>query len=141
VASANLDLVRSLYADWERGDFSSTEWAHPDIEFVLADGPAAGTWKGLAGMAEGFRQFVSVWEHHSAKAEEFRELDSERILVLVQGRGRGKISGLDFDRIRTAGASLVQIRGGKVTRIAIYADRENAFADLGLASEAGSPPS
>jgi hypothetical protein len=49
VASANVELVRSIYAGWQRGEFISAEWAHPDIEVVFADGPTAGTWRGIAG--------------------------------------------------------------------------------------------
>src|ERR1022692_4424293 len=58
VSSANLDLVRSVYAAWERGDFSSVEWAHPDIELVFADGPDPSNWTGLAGMSDGFGDFL-----------------------------------------------------------------------------------
>jgi hypothetical protein len=36
--SVNLDVVRSVYAAWERCDFSS-EWADPEIEFAFAGGP------------------------------------------------------------------------------------------------------
>jgi hypothetical protein len=42
VASANIDFVRSIHAAWDRGDYSSVEWAHPEIEFVIADGTQPG---------------------------------------------------------------------------------------------------
>jgi ketosteroid isomerase-like protein len=49
--SANLDLVRSMYVAFAEGDYSSTEWADPEIEFVVAYGPDPGSWHGLRGLA------------------------------------------------------------------------------------------
>jgi ketosteroid isomerase-like protein len=99
--SANLELVRSILAASERGDYSLVDWAHPEIEFVIVDGPHPGSWKGVAGMAEGMRDFLSAWEEYRVEAEEFRELDGERVLVLLRRSGRGKTSGLELGQVRS----------------------------------------
>src|SRR5436190_17625024 len=133
--SENLDLVRSIYADWERGDFDSVEWADPEIEYVIVGGPFPGTFTGLAGLAQAMREFLSAWEDLRAEAEEYRELDGERVLVLIHHRGRGKTSGLELREMQTKNAALFHIRDGKVTRGVAYWDRDRALADLGLAPE------
>jgi ketosteroid isomerase-like protein len=130
--STNLDLVRSIFAAWERGNFGSTEWANPEIEYVFADGPSPGSWTGVAGMAEGWRDWISAWEEHRVEAEEYRALDGERVLVLVHHTGRGKTSGLELGQMRTKGANVFHVHDGKVNRFVVYLDRERAFADLGL---------
>ena len=130
--SANLDLVRSIYADWERGDFTKAEWADPEIEYVFTDGPAPGTWTGLARMAEASRDWLSAWKNWHAGAEEYRELDDEHVLVLTRRGARGKTSGLEIERIRSKGAAVWHVRDGKVMRLVIYWDRDRALADLEL---------
>jgi hypothetical protein len=69
------------YAAWERGDFGSAEWADPEMEYEYADGPSPGAWKGIGGMAEGFRDFLGAWEDWRVVADDYLELDGERVLV------------------------------------------------------------
>ena len=134
--SANLDFVRSLYSAYERGEWSDVSWAHPEIEFTLVGVPdVSGSWKGVAGMTEAWRRWLSSWEDFRAEVEEYRELDDERVLVLAHWTGRGKTSGLELGQMRTRAATLFQVRDSRVTRIVGYFDRDQAFADLGLASD------
>ena len=67
-ASANLDLVRSIYANRERGDYGSTEWAHPDIEFVIPDGPEPVSLKGVSAAMGWARDFLSAWEGSASRS-------------------------------------------------------------------------
>jgi len=137
VGSPNVDLVRSIYEDWERGDFfNSVEWVHPEIEFVMVEGPSPGAWTGLARVVEVWRDWMSTWEGLRIEAEEYRELDDERVLVLVRFIGRGKMSGLEIGHLQSKEADLFQVRDGKVTRWVAYWDRDRALADFGLTREA-----
>jgi ketosteroid isomerase-like protein len=135
MSQENVDFVRSICATWERGDYSSTEWADPEIELVFSDGPAPGKSKGLAGMAAAWRGFLNAWDEFHQQAEGYLELDHERVLVSFRFSGRGKTSGLDLGQMGSKGAGLFHIRDGKVTRFAGYLDRERALADLGLSEQ------
>jgi hypothetical protein len=91
--SENLDLVRSIYAAWGHGEFSSSDWAHPEMLYEYADGPSPGAWAGIEGIATGFRDFLGAWVNWGVLADDFRGLAGERVLVSFRFAGRGKVSG------------------------------------------------
>ena len=134
VGSRNLELVRSIAAAWARGSYTSVEWADPEIEFVIADGPEPGRSTGRTGLAPKLLEFQNAWQEYHSEAVEYRELDDERVLVLTYASGRAKASGVHVGQMR---ANVFHVRSGKVTRLVAYWDRERAFADLGLAPESG----
>ena len=135
MSQENVEIVRSIYAEWERGDYSRAEWAHPEIEYVTADGPDAGTRCGLAAMSEGWRRFLSLWAEFHTEAEEYIALDDDRVLVLTMFGGQGKTSGLEIGHTQAKGAAVFDLRDGKVTKLALYMEQQRALADLGLTPE------
>ena len=130
--SENLDLVRSIYAPWERGEFDSAEWAHPEIEYTIIGALDEGTVRGLAGMAQTWGRWLSAWNNVHVETEDCREVDAERVLVLFKTVGRGKTSGVELEQTYVKGAVVFHVRDGKVTRLVQYWDRDRALADLGL---------
>ena len=132
MSQENVELVRAICAPWAGGDYSSAEWAHPEIEVVRPDGPTPGNSRGLAGMAEAYREFLSAWDDVRTDVEEYMDVDSERVLVLTHTNGRGRTSGLELGPISANTAILFHFGDGKVTRLVLYWERTHAFADLGL---------
>ncbi len=138
--SANVDLVRSILAATERGELlQPADWAHPEIEWVVVDGPQPGRWRGLAGMAKSVRDSLAAWDDVRVYADECRELDDKRVLALFRRTGRGKTSGLEVGELDTRGASVYHVRDGTVTKVINYNDRDRALVELGLAPEGGAP--
>ena len=120
MSEENLEVVRSTFAAWERGDFHSAEWAHPEIVFLVADGPSPGRWTGVSAMAEAWSEALGAFEKLRCEADEYRVLDDERVIVFMHLSGRGKASGLEFGDVRMNGANLFNVRDGKVTSFVLY---------------------
>jgi ketosteroid isomerase-like protein len=126
---SNAEVVSRAFARWARGDFGSLDWAAPDFELVFADGLSPGRWRGEdAGRAWG--EMIGAWADFRAVPEEIREIDDERVLVLVRNTGRSKESGLELAEMHTRGANIIHVRDGKITRLVAYFDRDQAVADL-----------
>ena len=129
--SENLELVRSIYAAWERGDWSSVAWAHPEIEFIVVDGPEPFRSIGVDTMRSRWRTWLAAWQDFRVELVELRELDTERVLALTRYGGRGRASGLELEGMSEA-ASVFRIRDGAVKEFVNYNDRQYGLAELGL---------
>jgi ketosteroid isomerase-like protein len=130
--SANLDLVRSIFAYWERGAFSSMEWADPDIDFVFADGPEPGSHVGHAAVQELFGRWLNSFADFRLLTERVIEVDKQRVLALTHVGGQGKTSGLNLALAGSAFAHLFELRGSKVATLVVYFDRDRALTDIGI---------
>ena len=87
-------------------------------------------------MSAAFCEVLSAYRDYRVTAEEFRELDDERVLVLHRYSGVGKTSGLQIGEIASKGADVFHLRDGRVTRLALYWECHRALADLGISTEA-----
>jgi ketosteroid isomerase-like protein len=131
--SANLDLVRSMFGAWERGEFGSLAWAHPSIEYSVIGGPDPVDSTDLAGMVAWWSDQLHLWEGQHIEAEDYVEIDEDRVLVLTHPQGADSFSGVSVDELGgSAGAHLVHVREGLVWQLVVYWDREDALAALGL---------
>lgn len=141
--STNLNLVRSIVEAWERGDFSSVDWADPNIEFEGTAADLSTRVVGVAAMAEAWGQFLGAWrDFRLAEVDEYRELDHERVLVLHSFRGHGKVSGVQVGQTHPRGAMIFYVRDDSVRRLRLFSyERDRELADLGLAAEGGHPDS
>jgi hypothetical protein len=129
MSQENVDLVRSIYADWERGDFTRDDWADPAIELVRPASLDGDMLTGRDASAGGWRAWLDAWEDFRAEAHEYRVLDAERVLVFGSMRGIGKLSGTSID---TKTVNVFHVNDRKVVRLVLYSNRDRALADLGL---------
>lgn len=127
MSTQNVQIVKEIYAAWERGDFSSSDWADPEIEYS-APGPDRPT-KGVDAMASSWAEWLRSFKDFRVIPEEIHDA-GDKVVVIQSFGGQGRASGISVDQI--PGAAMLTLRDGKVIRFQGYLSRDQAFADAGL---------
>jgi uncharacterized protein len=125
----NADLIRPIYDEWGRGNWQpSFEVYADDMEWGWSEEfpGLAGVYRDPADPNPRLQAWLSEWDHWRAVAEEFLEV-GDHVVVLASYRGRGRGSGVE---IVQEGAHVFKLRGGKVVRLEIFANRERAIASV-----------
>ena len=126
MSEQNVEVVRRIYAAWSDGFAglldSEVEWVNPP------DAVEAGTHTGVEAFAAAAS---SVTETFAGSHVEFNEfIDSgDRVVVLGTMRGRGRVSGVEFER---AMGYLWTIRDGKAIRFEWFSEPGRALEAAGL---------
>jgi len=128
MSEANVEIVKKIFSDWARGDFSSVDWAHPEIEFTIP-GPDSHVHRGVDAMGRAWAEWMHAFDKLRVIGEEFHDA-GDKVVVKQLFRGTGKSSGIPIDA--TPGAAVVTIRDGKVIRFEGHTTLEAALASAGL---------
>jgi ketosteroid isomerase-like protein len=128
VSEENVDIVKGIFDAWSRGDFSSPEWADPEIEFSIP-GPDSKVHKGIEAAGRAWLEFLSAFSDLSIEAREIRDAGDQVVVhQIFHGQGRG--SGIPLGDM-PAGA-LFTLRDGKAIRFQGFVTFEDALDAAGL---------
>lgn len=134
MSQENVDLVRSVYEAYDRGDSTAVFAAYdPDIEWHVRGLASAElgfdpVYVGHDGVRAFWRLWLSAWETTSFEYDEFIDA-GEHVVVVQSQRNRGRTSGIELEW--NSYAQVWTIREAKVMRVEFLRTRAEALAAVG----------
>jgi uncharacterized protein len=132
VSQENVEIVRTAFDAWNRGDLQATlEHLHPDLEWEENPDLYPGLdriYRGRDGFLKRQRDAFEIWEWF--KAEPLEIIDAgEHVVVFLHLRAKGRHSGIE---VEMSVYDCFSFRDGKLVRRRLYANREEALKAVGL---------
>jgi ketosteroid isomerase-like protein len=124
MSEENVELLRELEEDWNRGETEvrADVW-HPDVEYLPLRSATEGAYHGLSGIEAFVTDTLAVFEKFELINFEYVGL-GDRVLAWGSIHLRAKGSGLETD-IESAG--LFDFRDGKIVRWEDFGSKERAL--------------
>jgi len=131
MSQENVDVVRKLFAEHERGNFAVQELLDPNIRIRWPDSLAAGGRAESVGVDDATKVMLAwlrTFESVTLTAERIIDAGDQVVSISVW-RARGKASGVDTEwRL----GSVFTVRQGKVVSLVSYTDPDEALEAAGL---------
>ncbi len=130
MSQENVEGVRRIYAEWERGNFWTPEFFDPEVHVRWASPifTQQAETHGTEALTKAVQGMLDAYEQVTATAE--RIIDTaDQVVVADVWLGRGKASGIELDSRR---ASVWTISGGKAAGVVFYDERPDPLEAAGL---------
>ena len=132
MSQQNLEILRRYYDHREKaGDFPE-EVTAPDFVWDMSTfrgWPEQPIYEGLEGARRFIREWTDAFESWQIEVETIRDAGDDRVVGIMRQRGRSKSTGLPVDMRY---AQVWTIRDGKLRRMEMYADTDEALKAVGL---------
>jgi uncharacterized protein len=133
MSESNVEIVRSAYDAWNRGDFEAgARLFDPSIEWSTPPNlPDAGTWRGEDEVRRGIGELLESFAELRVDVHELLAADDGRVVAIVRYSGRGMDTGV---AVEGAGvdAQVWTVRDGKIVRVTMYSGTADALEAAGL---------
>jgi ketosteroid isomerase-like protein len=128
VSRESVEVIRSLYDSWLRGD-PGLDRLDPEISMVESSLlPGAAEAYGYDAVKRYIESFAKHWEAIRFEPEEFLDA-GDSVVVVARLVGRGKRSGVE---VTHRWAYVWTVRGDKALSMVGYADRAEALKAVGM---------
>jgi ketosteroid isomerase-like protein len=132
MSEENVEVVRQIYAEWERGNFEAALPlldAEVTFETFMPDSNETVVVHGLERLASFMRDWFGQWRDYRVSGDEFRAVGTDHVFVAGRQAGTGRQSGAEVD---SPGFTVWTFRAGKVVRLLAHYDRDAALEAVGL---------
>ncbi len=127
----NLEVVRRIYEQWEKGNFHAGGdlWDRHVVFMPAPDLPEIGDYRGPEEVLEFMREFLKPWATYTIAADALIEA-GDSVVVATSQRGVGRESGVVTDPEEQF--HVWTFRGHRVVRFEAFRERAEALGAVGL---------
>jgi ketosteroid isomerase-like protein len=133
VSKENVEIVRRLYSQTERGNFWVPEFFDPNVRIVWLEAIEFDRdTVGIEAMARGIKAWLDPYEGVTLTADRLVEAGDQVVAHAVwRGRGRGSGAVTEWPH-----GSVWALEGGRVSSVVSYTEPRDAFEAAGIPESA-----